>query len=651
MVISYVILYFIIGETRMLNKRQNNIIELLNNYEKWMTGKEIAKVLNVSDRTIRSDIESINNHYNCSLVQSNKRLGYHLDENLLSRDNTEVKSVIPQTSKERCVYIIKELLFKSKEINLLSLQEQVFVSGYSIDNDLKKIRQMINSYPSLSLIRSKNYIRLEGSEYDKRQLYKRLLTEETKGNFINLNSIADLWNSFDLLKMKDILEEVCEKYNYQIHEMIFPMIMIHAGVAIERIIQHNYIKNQTTSEKLESSLEYQISYDFFTKVSAVIGVDLVIDEVVLFALLLMGKKSSDYRKDIIKENLGLDVEYLVEAIIDEVKECFDIDFSKDKDLKVGLMMHLQSLLERERNNVQVTNVYLQEIKRKYPLVFEIAICAGKVLAQKGQMEINENELAFLSLHLGAAYDRINTLNRYRAVMISPNNQMLSKMCCDKLNVRFEERMVIVQNYSFFEESMVKEEDPDLIITTVPLKHHLTIPTVQITLFVNYEDESKVFQALNLLDKHRYHDDFVLLIQELMREDLFYIKKKMDSSKKIIDFLCDGLIKKGLATKDYKKDVWKREILSATSFINGFAVPHSSEVSVKRSCISILLLDEPVIWGNFEVRLVILLAIKETDNHLLKIFFDWLSGTVNDADKFAQLLKTKQYQEFMDRVIM
>ncbi len=42
----------------------------------------------------------------------------------------------------------------------------------------------------------------------KRKLYKDLLTEETKGNFMNLNSIADLWENFDLLEVKDILEEV-----------------------------------------------------------------------------------------------------------------------------------------------------------------------------------------------------------------------------------------------------------------------------------------------------------------------------------------------------------------------------------------------------------------------------------------------------------
>lgn len=365
----------------------------------------------------------------------------------------------------------------------------------------------------------------------------------------------------------------------------------------------------------------------------------------------MGKRANDYRKDIIKEKLAVDVEHLVEAVIVEVKEYFDIDFSKDKDLKVGLAMHLQSLLERQKNNVQVTNVYLQEIKRKYPLVFEMAVRAGEVLAETCEVNINENELAFLALHLGAAYDRVNSLKRYRAIMIIPNNQMLSKMCRDKLKIRFEERMMIVQSYGFFEESMVKEEEPDLIITTVPLKHNLNIPTVQVTLFINYEDESKVFQTLNILDKHRYHDDFVSLIKELMREDLFHVKNTMNNPKEIIDYLCDELIEKGLATQSYKEDVFRREAVSATSFVNGFAVPHSIEVSANESCISTLILDKPVIWGGFEVKLIILLAIRETDNHLLKIFFDWLSSIVSDSNKFTQLLEVREHQEFMEQVIM
>lgn len=635
----------------MLNKRQNHIIDILNDNGQWITGKEIAKVLNVSDRTIRSDIENINNYYDCMLIQSNKRLGYQLDETLLYKQDIEIKGIIPQTSQERCIYIIQEFLFKSHEINLIALQDQVFVSGYSIDNDIKKIRKMISEYSSLKLVRSKNYIRLEGNETDKRKLYKQLLTEETQGNFMNLNSIAGLWNNFDLLEVKDIFEEICDKYDYRIREMNFPMIMIHAGVAIERIINHNYINSQTFSEKIENSREYQISYDFFEQVCKLINIDLVNDEVVLFALLLMGKRSSDYRNDILKEDLDIEVDEIVDAVIKEVKGYFDIDFSKDKDLKIGLAMHLQSLLERQKNNVEVTNVYLQEIKRKYPLVFEMAVRSGEVLSDICHAQINENELAFLALHLGAAYDRVNSLNRHRAIMIIPHNQMLSKMCIDKLKVRFEERMTIVQNYSFFEESMVKEEEPDLIITTVPLKHNLNIPTVQVTLFINYEDESKVFQTLNNLDKHRYHDDFVSLVKKLIREDLFHVKESMSSPEEIINYLCDELIEKGLATTSYKDDVFKREAVSATSFVNGFAVPHSIEVSANESCLSIMILEKPVIWGGFEVKLVILLAIRETDNNLLKIFFDWLSGVVSDSNKFSQLLEVREQKEFMKQVIM
>ena len=630
----------------MLNKRQNQIIDILNNDNNWITGKELAKLLNVSDRTIRSDIDVINKFYDCLLIKSNKRLGYQIDEALLFKQDIETKELIPQNSHERCVYIIRELLFKSKEINLIALQDQVFVSGYSIDNDIKKIRKMISEYPSLKLIRSKNYISLRGNEADKRKLYKQLLTEETHGNFLNLNSIADLWSNFDLLEIKDILEDVCELYNYQIREIDFPMIMIHAGVAIERIINRNYINSKTAKHHLNNNIEYQISYDFFHRVSKTIDIELVEDEVVLFAQLLIGS----YQKDDENENLDKLLNQIVDAVIKEVKDYFDINFSKDKDFKLGLKMHLQLLLERQQNNVTITNIYLQEIKRKYPLVFEMAIRAGEVIADICKINVKENELSFLALHLGAAYDRVNSIKRYRAVIIIPHNQMLSNMCIDKLKLRFEERMVIVKRYGFYEETMIKQQEPDLIITTVPLKHNLSIPTVQITLFVNYEDESKVFQTLNLLDKQRYHEDFVVLVNELIRPDLFHVKKQMASSKELIDFLCDELISKNLADERYKEDVFKRESVSATSFVNGFAVPHSIEITSKESCISIMILDKPVKWGDFEVKLVLLLAIRDTDSHLLKIFFDWLSSIVSDSNKFRQLLEVKNYQEFIQHVI-
>ena len=42
------------------------------------------------------------------------------------------------------------------------LQSQIYVSGYSIDNDLKRIRKMLEPYSGLKLVRNKECISLKG---------------------------------------------------------------------------------------------------------------------------------------------------------------------------------------------------------------------------------------------------------------------------------------------------------------------------------------------------------------------------------------------------------------------------------------------------------------------------------------------------------
>ena len=58
-----------------LNKRQERIIAMMNDANEWITGKELSKLLNVSDRTIRSDMDAINRYYDENLIESNLRYG------------------------------------------------------------------------------------------------------------------------------------------------------------------------------------------------------------------------------------------------------------------------------------------------------------------------------------------------------------------------------------------------------------------------------------------------------------------------------------------------------------------------------------------------------------------------------------------------
>ena len=122
----------------------------------------------------------------------------------------------------RCIYIIHKLLFEARELNLTVLQGQIYVSGYSIENDLKRIRRMLEPYANLKLVRSRECISLKGDEASKRRFYRDLLVAEVQENFLNLNTLAHLYRSFDLIEVKDIFVEVLEEYDYASMRLCFP---------------------------------------------------------------------------------------------------------------------------------------------------------------------------------------------------------------------------------------------------------------------------------------------------------------------------------------------------------------------------------------------------------------------------------------------
>ncbi len=629
----------------MLTLRQRAIIDILQSETQAMTGRALAQLLGVSDRTIRSDIEEINRQFDCEFVTASYRNGYRLDSNLYKTYQTARKDSIPQTAQQRCLYLIKELLFHQEEINLIALQNQVFVSGYSIDNDIRKVRAMIREYSGLRLVRSKNHLRLEGEESEKRKLYKKLLTRETEGNFINLSAIAGIWQEFDLLEIKDAFEEICQKYEYHISELVYPMIMLHAGVSVERMMHDNFVEDAECDSQLKERVEYKIADELFQRIAELYPIERVEDEVSRFAELLM-KKNNLYENE-----CGEDLDALIHTILQNIQNRFEIDFGKDEEFVSGIISHIQLLLKRLKQQTDTTNPYLPEIKWKYPLVFEMAVEAANCIEEYGYCKLNEQEICYLALHLGVAYERSNAVPRYRAVLIAPNSYAtITRQCMDNLVQRFGNRMEIIRRYNLFDERKIIQDDPNLILSTVPLKHDLNIPTIQISLFVGGEDESRIFQALNRLDKSRYHHDFVQQVRNLLRPELFYIQKRMKSQEQVIAFLCDKLQAAGLDDGSLKENVLRRESCAATSFAYGFAIPHTMGTFVQKTSISILLLQEPLKWGEYDVRLVVLLGVREEENQVLKVFLDWLFHIVTNHAKFQELIGSANFEEFMERVI-
>ena len=363
----------------MLTKRQNRMIDILNSEHRPVTGKELGKILGVSDRTIRTDVEGINREYACKLILANRRSGYHVDYDLMRQHNIERKEAIPQTALQRRAYLIRELLFRKKEINLLDLQERIFVSGYSIDNDIKKLRELIGKYPGLKMERSKNHLWLSGDECDKRRLYKELLLEELKDNFVNLSAIANIWNEFDLLEVGEEFLKICKKHSYRISELEYPCIMLHAGVSMERMLHHDYINTVHEKKQVEESeREYAIADELFLHLARVYQVKRMEEEVHRFAGFLKGCGSRENEA----ESQEAQDHILMEQIYEVLQNEFDLDLSQDEEFRQGFLSHIRRLARRQERVEEIEEWYLQELRGKYPLFFEMAVrvsdCARRV---------------------------------------------------------------------------------------------------------------------------------------------------------------------------------------------------------------------------------------------------------------------------------
>lgn len=631
----------------MLTKRQNMIVTIMNNQKDWIVGKDLAKLLNVSDRTIRNDIAAINEFYADTMIESNIRKGYRIQGEKVKRFIEETKKEIPETGEERRWLILKTLV-EHTQVNIYQLADQMCISEFSLENDMNKIRKLLDNYQGLKVIRQSNMLQLSGGEREKRHLYEELISYKISGNLWNLNKVAENFMRFDLLKVKELLKDIFEEFHYQMNEVRIPTLLIHVGVILERNFACHFLKEDEEQQGKYGREEYEISRHFFEKIGARLSLQVREAEICDFAIYLEHGKRKGYCEEEQLQGLASD---LVQHIIVEIREHFDIDFSEDCEFRLGLEVHTVSLLKRHYANVEIDHTCLEEVKRKYPLIFEMGVWVCKIMEEHLNIIISENEISFIALHLGSAYERANLRRKYRCLLICPHNQTVKDLCIQKIVNRFQDRMEIVGCMSYFEESLIREKNLDLILTTQPVAHALDIETTEISMFFAHTDEAAVFQTLNRLDQIRYRNNFQFFILNLIREEFFTANMAVEEPEKIISDMCDKLYARGYVKENFKEGVLKRERLSPTSFFHGFAIPHNmSHQETIHSAISTAILKQPVQWGSYEVRFVLLLAITEENRNFLKIFFDWLDDIVSNPEKFARLLEVQDYQSFVNTLL-
>ncbi|HCQ5854263.1 TPA: HTH domain-containing protein, partial [Clostridioides difficile] len=232
-----------------MHKRLLTLFKLLNESDDKITCKTLSNHLKVSERTIRNDITSINEtlEKNGAIIKIKKGEGYYIDIlNLalyqhylaLISDDIMDSSEIPDSPIERNQYILKYILYNNTYIKLEDLANSLYVSKFTILNDIKRIKPILSKY-NLILVSKPYYgVKVEGKEIDIRRCISNNMINRNFENYIIgiTDREIELFNNVDLIELQKIVLSEINKFNINFLDFNLKNFIIHLSITISRIL-------------------------------------------------------------------------------------------------------------------------------------------------------------------------------------------------------------------------------------------------------------------------------------------------------------------------------------------------------------------------------------------------------------------------------
>lgn len=647
------------------NPRLRKLLQILLSNNDWITGSELALIIGVTDRTIRNDIillKGIVSGYNAK-IDSIKGKGYQLivsNKNSLDNLFLSEEGSIPVVPNERLYYLSSKLVISDKPIDLADLEDELFVSQTTLENDLKVIREKyLNSQPALQLVRQGNKVHICGDELAKRCTLNELVSFDDElpmhisnsplKHFINLENFEIISECvLNAFQENNVILEDKEILNFITFLTVTQMRIDsgHSIVDFENSELDNLDSNgriiivaDTIAKQIESKLETVFN-------------DMEFQNLVCYLL-----QKRIFRTDLDKDSEfdeTIDLKYIVivKALLNDIKNEYLLDLTHDEELFRGLVLHIKALMKRlNRSPIQRSPILLQ-LKSEYPYIFELSMFCFKKIREIFGSEVSEDDLSYISAHLGAAIERLE--NKYfhsnlTIALVSHLNYSASRWLLMKLKSNFDSIVEIKGPYSIFDKTAVIQSKPTLVLTTLPLNFsdHEDFTKIAISPLLSQKDIRTISSYLKTIRMGFNQPKFPEDIKQYFEEDLFFTNLDTDTPEETISLMHDKLYKKGYVPSSFLNNVLERERVSATSFPKGIAIPHPIEACSYRTIVSVGILKKPIMWGDYKVKCVFFLAIRDEDKKYLGRFFNLIVEMTENKSKVQNIANAKSFKEFIE----
>ncbi|MED3912460.1 BglG family transcription antiterminator [Peribacillus simplex] len=618
-----------------------------------VTSEHLANLNRVSSRTIRNDIKELDNllSEHGATVRSVRGTGYELkinDErsfhNFLQDISRDLQQgVIPTLPEDRVQYLIKRLLLTDEYMKLENLADELYISTSTIQNDLRDVKKILNKY-EITLDKRPNYgLKVKGDEMKLRFCMSEYIFNRREIELDLLNDRVSILPREEILAIRSQILKKIQEYKINLSDIGLNNLIIHIAIACKRIYSENYVSLYPEDLKdIIEQMEYEVAIEIVKGIEETFQIVFPEAETAYVAIHLLGLKMNSEISTSAKEVqnfIDKEIYDLTTSILESIENELRLGIKDDNELFIGMSLHLKPAINRYRYGMNLRNPMLQEIKSNYPLAFEASIVAGRVIKQKSGIDMHENEIGYIALHIGGAIERRKMINQPKhCIIVCASGVGSARLLYYKLQSKFGFDLNIIGTTEYYKLSQISMDGLDFIVSTIPIPDNLPIPVIEVNTILGTNDFEKI-ENIMLEKKHK--------TIKYTREELVFLQQNLETKEKVIHFLGDKLQKLGLVNEEFIASVFEREAISPTCFGNLVAVPHPIMPQTDTTFWTVCTLQKPITWEDKRVQFVCLLSVQKNSNEDLQKMYNLLGNVIDDIHIVQRLLKCRTYQEFID----
>ena len=642
-----------------MNARQIFLLEFLLKQHEYLSANQLAEKYGVSTKTVYQDIDKLNDFFDEGELKSRidkvprKGIKLSADEErkqihsllLVNKHESGVQDFSPEYRESE---LIKRLFINQEELDIYDFAEEMYVTESTVHRDIDKLEKNLGQF-NLKIRIKHDQLFVDGDEWNIRKaLQSYVIQVQSLGREEN---IERFFLEKDIEICNEAISRLSQKYHHQFSEEYSCLLLVECLIFKKRTDHNNFLNERTSN--LINDLNHLEVYFFSGELLESI-INKSFSEISPYEIEAMAYSLLAYGFSIQSADYIQSIDHQVNELIQKVSNLLSLDLSKDNHLKLMLSNHISKMIFRLRNQIYITNPALEEIKKQYSSLFNVIWIAIRGLSKYYEINISNEELAFIVIHFQLAIEKI--VKPLNIVVICQNGIATSELIMSKLHKIFDSDAKIT-NINARELDFYDLSNIDLIISTIALPE-VTVPVIEVSPILTKDE----IESIRSFYSEHMTDNYTLMrtsldgrkfnlesLQTLIKKP-YLIRETMKSKKECLEKMikeCDSSNRKN---KEFKESILERETLGSTSVYTGVALPHCDPRFVEQSELIVMTLDKPINWGKNNVKLIILIAVAENDIPIFKDSLIALYSVIENQELMNELVQLENGDEIKNRLL-